>query len=127
MNWVDQTISEFGRDIGIPSLALEADGRLQLQMQNESTIQIQHFPDLPIPEVVISRIEPSRFIHSLVLKKALAMTDFRAASTWPLQAAANETNLILAMRIPERAFAMNVLERAMTQLAELFQDIQNIR
>jgi type III secretion system chaperone SycN len=127
MNWVDQTIAEFGRDIGIPSLALEADRRLQLQLQNESTIQIQHFPDLPIPEVVISRSEPIRFIHAFALRKALEIADFRAASSWPLQAAANDTNLILAMRIPERAFAMNVLERAMTQLAELFQEIQNTR
>lgn len=117
MNWVHQAISDFGHSIGIPTLQLDQNNRLQLFLSENRRLQIQHLPDLALPEVVVSRVEPLHFASPAMLRQALRSPDFRYPSLWPLQAAATENELLLAMRIPQRAFVVNVLEQALENLA----------
>jgi hypothetical protein len=126
MNWVEQTISRFGESIGIPTLALEEGRSLRLKLANDCSILIHNLPDLPIAEVVVCRSEPITYSSSALFRAALQAADFRSPSAWPVQAAANNKELILAMRIPQRAFAFNVLEQALNQLGELHLKVRQL-
>ncbi len=119
MNWVEQTISEFGNSIGLPSLTLDYTGKVRFSLQQGGSIAIQHLPDLALPEVVVTRSEPISYATPQLFRQALRIADFRNPSSWPLQAGCNQRELFLAMRIPERAFVMNVLEQALAQLTTL--------
>lgn len=116
MNWVTQAISDFGRSIGLPNLALDDDHRLQLLVEDDGILMIQHIPEIALPEVVVSRIEPLRFSAPSNLRQALRCADFRIPNTWPVQVGATDNQLLIAIRIPERAFVMNALEQALTHL-----------
>ena len=124
MNWVHQAISDFGHSIGIPNLQLDENNRLVLTLSENRRLQIQHLPDLALPEVVVSRAEPLHFASPAILRLALRSSDFRYPNLWPIQAGATENELLLAMRIPQRAFVMNVIEQALTNLAALHQRIK---
>lgn len=124
MNWVNQAISDFGISIGIPTLQLDENNRLQLTLSENRRLQIQHLPNLALPEVVVSRAEPLHFASPAMLRQALRSSDFRYPSLWPLQAGATDSELLLAMRIPQRAFVVNVLEQAIANLAALHQRIK---
>lgn len=124
MNWVEQTISDFGNSIGLPSLALDYNGRVRFSLQQGGNIAIQNLPDLALPEVVVTRSEPIAYASPELFRQALRIADFRTPSAWPLQAGCNQRELFLAMRIPQRAFAMNVLEQALVQLTSLHKRIR---
>ena len=124
MNWVNQAITDFGRSIGIPTLKLDQKSRLVLTLPEDRRIQIQHLPELALPEVVVSRSEPLHFAEPEILRLAMRSADFRYPSLWPIQAGATESELLLAMRIPQRAFVMNVLEQALENLKALHERIK---
>ena len=119
MNWVEQTINEFGNSIGLPSLTLDYTGKVRFSLQQGGSIAIQHLPDLALPEIVVTRSEPISYATPELFRQALRIGDFRNPSGWPLQAGCNQRELFLAIRIPERAFVLNVLEQALAQLTEL--------
>lgn len=119
MNWVEQTINEFGNSVGLPSLTLDYTGKVSFSLQQGGSIVIQHLPELALPEVVVTRSEPISYATPELLRQALRIGDFRNPSSWQLQAGCNQRELFLAMRIPERAFVMNVLEQVLAQLTAL--------
>jgi hypothetical protein len=123
MNWINQTVAEFGLSIGIPTLALDEKLSLRLQMQDNSSIFISHLPNLAIPEVLVGRSITMQYKTTETLRAALKSADFRTPTQWPLQVAANDKELIFVMRITERAFVLNVLEKALVYLTELSRKI----
>lgn len=124
MNWVSQAISDFGRSIGIPLLELDEYDQLRLALDEDCQLLIHYMPDIALPEVVVSRTEPLRFSPPLTLRQALRCADYRLPNPWPLQVGATERDLMIAMRIPERAFVINVLEQALTHLEGMHQKIR---
>ena len=125
MNWIDHAITEFGRNIGIPSLQLNSSLRLKLKLENDSCINIQHMPELALPEVIISRAELLNYLNEKQFRAALKLANFRKQAIWPVQVACNEKELLIAMRIPERSFSLNVLEQTIEQLTLLHKKIKN--
>ena len=125
MNWIEQTITEFGNSIGMPALAFDATLSLRLKMQDERCIFISHLPLLAIPEVLVGRSTAMRYRSPENLRSALRLVDFRNPASWTLQAAASDQEFILLMRIPERAFVLSVLEKALVSLSELEKKIES--
>ena len=126
MNWVDETISAFGQSIGIPTLALDQQRKLRFKFENGGSIALHHLQELSLPEVLVIRSEPLAYITSEVMRQALRVADFRVPSgDWQFQVGCNQRDLFLGMRIPERAFAMNVLEQALVQLSALHERFRN--
>ena len=125
MNWIDHAITEFGRNIGIPSLQLNSSLRLKLKLENDCFINIQHMPELTLPEVIISRSELLNYLNEKQFRAALKLANFRKQTIWPVQVGCNEKELLIAMRIPERSFSLNVLEQTIEQLTLLHKKIKN--
>jgi type III secretion system chaperone SycN len=119
MDWVAQTITAFGHGIGLPDLALGPDNRLSLEMQSGGALEIIYVPEVPAGQVVVVRGRPLDRDASRVAAQALRMADFRQAADWPVQAGLRDNHLLLAMRIPERAFVLNVLQQALAELQKL--------
>lgn len=112
MTWVNDTIRDFGNSIGLPELMLNERGILELDLPNEARLRIAHLAHLPVPEVVLSRSETVFYPTSAMLAELLKLNDFRNSSEWPIQTAINDRDLCISVRIPERAFVMNVMEQA---------------
>lgn len=119
MNWVNDTIREFGISIGLTDLRLNDRGILDLDLPNEAHLRIAHLAHLPIPEIMLSRSETLFFPDSALLTKLLKLNDFRNSSEWPIQTAINDHELCISVKIPERAFVMNVMEQAFLSLKNI--------
>lgn len=119
MTWVNDTIRDFGISIGLPDLMLNERGMLDLDLPNDARLRIAHLAHLPVPEVVLSRSETMFYPTPELMIKLLKINDFRNSSEWPIQAAVNDHELCISVRIPERAFVINVIEKAMIYLKEL--------
>lgn len=116
MTWVNDTIRDFGISIGLPDLTLNERGILDLDLPNEARLRIAHLANLPVPEIVLSRSETLFYPNSELLTKLLKLNDFRNSSEWPIQAAINDHELWILVRIPERSFVINVMEQAFLSL-----------
>ncbi len=116
MTWVNDTIRDFGISIGLPDLMVNEHGILDLDLPNEARLRIAHLAHLAVPEVVLSRSETMFYPAPARLTELLKLNDFRNSSEWPIQTAINDHELCISVRIPERAFVMNVMEQAFLSL-----------
>ena len=116
MTWVNDTIRDFGISIGLPDLMLNERGILDLDLPNEARLRIAHLAHLPVPEVVLSRSETMFYPTPALLTELLKLNDFRNSSEWPIQTAISDHEICISVRIPERAFVMNVMEQAFLSL-----------
>lgn len=119
MSWIERTIADFGRSIGIPELALGPGNRVDLAVQTGATMgwRVVQRPD--DVQVLVYRSEPLGFDRARRLRAALRAADFRTPSAWPTRAAIDDDHLVLATRIPERAFTPDALEQALAALAQM--------
>lgn len=125
MNWVEQVVGEFGQRIGLPQLALDERGSIHLETMDESSLGIFFVSDSPQPEVVVYRSIPATYLGATHYCAALQSANFRNPQPWPLQAACDQRELIVAMRIPERSFMVSSLERALEDLGKMLACIVN--
>ncbi len=124
MNWVNDTIREFGFSIGLPDLALNDRGRLELDLPAHAKLRVTYLGDHPIPEVILSRGKVCQYPSLDILMKSLQMSDFRHSSNWPTQTGISDQHLWISIRIPERAFVFNGLERAILELKMLHENLK---
>lgn len=118
MDWIHDAITEFGRSIGLPRLALSAGGRLKLGLGTGGQVGMVHLGDIDTPVLVVYRSCPLAYQPSAQLRRALQLTDFRRGPPWPLQASVGNGELFLALRVPERRVTAAALEQAMSALAQ---------
>ena len=81
--------------------------------------QLLHLTGEGSPEIVVYRSCPLAYLNAPAFRTALRLADFRQPNAWPVQAGMSQRDLMLAMRIPERAFSTASLENALGRLAEL--------
>jgi hypothetical protein len=125
MNWVEQVIAEFGSQIGIYDLSLDADGSIRLDMDDESSFGIIYQSQRNSDVVIVYRSFRSAYFGKMQYKEALGLSCIKKPRLWPLQAAFNQQELTLAFRIPERAFMLSSLERALVELREIQKRIED--
>lgn len=123
MNWFESTLSEFAKNIGLNELVLDEEASVHLSIGNDARLIIQNLAHLPIPEVLVARIEPIRFSSSTIYRKLLQLPHYRYPKSWQLQTAASDRNVQIGFRIPLRSFVLQVLEQSFDQLEELHQKI----
>lgn len=124
MDWIRQAIGEFGNDIGMPELSLDAQSTLRLAIGENEILGIRYLPSSASGEVLVSCARPLAWNRPDLLRRALRLVDFRLASDWPVQVALEEQQLLFNLRIPERSFVHNVLQQAVTQLREMHDVLQ---
>ena len=120
MSWVDQVISEFGKNIGIPSLHLNQDGQLRMQYGEKFILGIAHIKIEPIQEVIVSLTARADYISNEYLKILLQQANFQTTPLLNLQVSANSINIKKSIRITERSFRLNLLEKSISHLENSF-------
>jgi len=125
MNWVEQVVAEFGRRIGIPELAFDHDGALRLDTGDLSSISLFYKASEAASDVIIYRTIPANYLTAQQYRNALKLAHYRFARRWPLQIAYDQRELILAFRIPERAFMLSDMEKALDDLGEISNQVSN--
>ena len=125
MNWVEQVIVEFGNQIGLYNLRLDADGGIRLETDDNSSIGILYQRQVNSAEVIVYRAISADYLTKANYKEALELSNFRHPRLWPLQAACNQQELTIAFRIPERAFMLSSLEQALAELRDIHERIEN--
>jgi hypothetical protein len=123
MNWAEQVVSEFGRRIGIPQLALDANGSVRLETADDAGLGIFMVSAESQPEVVVYRSFLSTYLTPDQYRAALQSANFRNPQPWPMQAAYDQKELIIAVRIPERSFMVSTLEKALEDLGFVIKKI----
>ena len=123
MNWFESTLNEFAKNIGLDELLPDEEGSVYLEMDNDSSVLIQKIENLPIPEVLVARIEPIRFSSPTTFRKLLQLPHYLNPNSWQLQTAMSDKNIQIGVRIPLRSFVIQVLEQSLEQLRESHQKI----
>ena len=119
MSWIEQSIKQFGRSVGISSLAFDGDGALRLGTGSGGTIELHHQHELSPPALLIIVSELVGFNRAARLRAALRLADFRQQAVSPLHVALDGDQLVLATRMDERAFSHPALEAVLDQLDRL--------
>ena len=119
MNWVQQVIADFGIQIGINDLSLDDEGSIRLESDHRSSIGIIYHQQTPPPEVIVYRSMPITYFTNGQYRSALEQANSQKPRPWQLQAACNQQEMIFAFRIPERAFLLSSLEKALVDLREM--------
>jgi type III secretion system chaperone SycN len=125
MNWIHQAITNFGQTLGIPGLAFDEQRSIHFALENGGRISIHHLTELPLPEILIVNSRPLAFDPGSTLRRALHLPDFKSSTSWAMQAAIKNDQLVLAMRIPERSFALDALEQSLAQLTHMHRTLSN--
>jgi hypothetical protein len=125
MNWIEQVIAEFGSQIGIYDLSLGADRSIRLELDDESSFGIIYNDQRNSNEVIVYRSTPVNYLGKMQYKEALGLSHFKKPRQWPLQATCNQKEMTLAFRIPERAFMLNSLEKALFELRDIQKQIED--
>jgi hypothetical protein len=123
MNWFETTLSEFAKNIGLNEIVPDEEASVHLSIGSDARIIIQNLAHLPIPEVLVARIEPIRFSSSTIYRKLLQLPHYRHPKSWQLQTAVSDRNVQIGFRIPLRSFVLQVLEQSFDQLEELHRKI----
>ena len=123
MNWIGDIVSEFGRRIGLPNLRLDDQGKLRMALEDGTGLGVWHISGTAAPEVVVYRSCPLAYLQAPAYRSALRLADFRQPNPWPVQAGVSQRELVLATRIPERAFSSTSFDQALERLTELIHTI----
>lgn len=120
MSWVDDTVAEFGRSMGIPSLRVGEHGNLQLKFAAGGLLAIEPVRRGDTDEILVYLGEPLGFGGARRVVLALSKAHFRNAGVRDVQIAVRgegADSLLLALtRIPEREFTPQNLGHAVDYL-----------
>lgn len=116
--WIDDTLGQFGEQLGLPGLCLGAHGVAQLELQAGGLLAVEPAPGGADVLVYLGR--PLGFDGSTVLRQALARAHHAAAHPTPVQLAVRgdgpDALLLVLVRVPAQEFSVHALGRAVEYL-----------
>jgi len=117
-SWIDDALAEYGRQLGVPGLALGEHGVAQLALQAGGLLAVE--PARGGADVLVYLGRPLGFEGPAVLRGALAAAHHSAAPLMPLQLAVSgdgpEALLIALVRVPGPEFTAQTLGRVVDYL-----------
>jgi hypothetical protein len=119
MDWIQQTISEFGISRGIGELVFEFDSVLELQLESGELLGFCYIPDLPLQEMLVYTSAPLQFDPLAQFEAALRLANGRSNSYGQAQTGIQEERLVMAMHLPARAFDLPLLDQTVNSLLEM--------
>jgi len=127
MGWVESTLQEFGRQIGVSDLGFGSQGVAHLQRADGGFLAIESARRGPYDEVLVYLGHPLGFNAGELVRGALDRVHFSHAGAWDLQIGTqgqgSDTVLIVLTRIPERAFTLQSLNAAIEHISRWLEAI----
>jgi hypothetical protein len=119
MDWIQQTIKEFGASRGLGELEFEFDSILELQLQSGELLGFCYIPELPLHEMLVYTSAPLQFDPLGQFEAALRLANARSNAYGQAQAGIQEDRLVIAMHLPARAFDLPLLDHTVNSLLEM--------
>jgi type III secretion system chaperone SycN len=125
MNWVNQTVADFGLQMGLADLDFGTHGVVQLMLQSGGLLAVEPVQHGDIEEVLIYVGQPLGFDAANKIIRALSCVHYSQNTRIPIQIASldNTTdNLLIALvRLPIRDFTLQSLGHAFDYLNRWFE------
>lgn len=119
MDWIQQTIREFGASRGLGELGFEFDSILELQLENGELLGFCYIPELPLHEMLVYISAPLQFDPLGQFEAALRLANGRFNAYGQVQTGIQEERLVMAMHLPAREFDLPLLEQTVNSLLEI--------
>jgi type III secretion system chaperone SycN len=120
MDWIADTLTDFGRQLGIDNLQADAEGRLSLQFDNGGLLSVEQVQRAGQDEMLVFWMTPVGYQAGAWVRKALARCHEAGDSRWPVQVGLRsggpDTQGVLLDRTPARGFTPQALGQVMDLL-----------
>jgi type III secretion system chaperone SycN len=123
MTWVSEAMEEFGRQMGLESLAWDEHRQVHFELDGGGMMGIEADGTTNPPDYLVYHSAPLGYDASNRRARALSVTDYRRGMPWTIQAGEHDGMLLLAARIPERMLSLGILDQAFAALARLHSEI----
>ena len=127
MNWIQDAVAEYGRQLGIEGLRLDANGAVQLQLQSGGLLAVEQTRRGEIDEVLVYLGSPLGFEGPRRLRAALARAHYSNGTGQAVQVACRgegpEALLLVIVRLPERDFTLQSLGQAFDFLSRWLENL----
>lgn len=130
MSWIDDTLRDFGRQMGIEALSFGAHGATQLVFQDGAVLALEPVDRKGTEEVLIYLSRPMGFDAPKLRQLALTQAHFKNASpAFSVQAVSHgqgpDGHLVALIRLPARGFTLQTLDRAYEHLSRWHNGVVN--
>ncbi|MFC4160061.1 type III secretion chaperone SycN [Chitinimonas lacunae] len=120
MNWLDATLNDFGRQLGLADLRFDQQGVVQLGFSDQGSLGIERRDD----EVLIYLVRPLDYHDATLAERALKLVERRQGWRFPVQTGSlPEQRLLFLTRLPHAAFTLPALEEALQLLDRLHRQL----
>ncbi len=120
MDWLDNTLAEFGRQLGLPDLRLNAQGTVRLALESGKQLSLEPSLQNGHQEVLVAMGLPVGHAAAQHAQAALKMAYAESFPPLEIQLALSgqgaDTLLIATTRLPARAFTVPALSGAVRTL-----------
>ena len=127
MNWVHETLSEFGRQLGLAGFALGTHGVAQLRLASDGLLAVEPVQRGTIDEVLVYLARPLGYEADELRLRALEKVRATRQGPYPVQVATRgdgpQAQLLMLVRLPERAFTLPTLMHVVDYLEHWFGDL----
>lgn len=128
MKWIHDAVADFGRRLGIDTLALDSHGLVQLQFESGDLLAVEPRRREEIDEVLVYLLRPGARTLSRSIRRGLAKSHYTEGGTLPVQVAMRgsgpEASILALVRIPERELTAQNLAMAVEHLGRWVDDIE---
>lgn len=127
MNWIHDAVAEYGRQLGIDGLRLDANGAVQLQLQSGGLLAVEQARRGDADEVLVYLGSPLGFEGPRRLRAALTRAHYSNTAGPSVQVACRgdgpDALLLILVRMPERDFTLQSLGHAFDFLSRWLENL----
>lgn len=120
MDWIADTLAEFGRQMGIEDLQADTEGRLRLAFDNGNQLAVEQVEREGQDELLLYWVVPVGYQAGAWVRQALSRCHAEGPSRWPVQVglrgAGAESLGVVLLRTPARGFTPQTLGQAVDHL-----------
>jgi len=134
LNWVHETLAEFGRELGLTDFGTGTHGVAQLRLESGALLAVEPVrrgKEDGVDEVLIYFGQPLGFEAATLRRRALEKAHFLRGGPYPIQIATRgegpQALLLMLVRLPERAFTRQTLGHVVDYLGRWFAELRDGR
>ncbi len=128
MNWIQDAVSEFGRQVGISSLDLGPQESIQLTFASGTVLAVEPVNRPEEEEVLVSLGRPAGHQVAPLLRTAFVKAHMANGGAMPVQIVTRgsgpQTLLVAVVRLQRRAFTPQALSQAVEFLGRWLDDAE---